>query len=319
MSYNISFSNNMSNYYYISGQGGTATSYAPAGVSVPAGSAIGTLPSSGNLTYTLSGYTYTIYVIGWYLESSLTTQVTTSWVPTADATLYAKWKMTANVEISASITVPKFATSVSWTCYSNGGSRTALDRTGASNNIGIAMAAPGANRNSDSYTWTGAVGGKALTLAAQSLTLNGVTRSVSTPGAGGSWSISKAVFTDILSGTSGALSAGSKTFSSGNYKAVVAWPSISSGHSGYFTISYYYAGSIKTSVSTKYKITVSSADSEKRSYTVETRTNTGTFSSGTYGAAGAYANASYHTSSLSRATVAAASGSGYERHVYVNA
>lgn len=328
MSYSVSFDLNMASgrYYFISGQSGAATTRAaPTTQIVPAGSAIGTLPtvgtSSAGITYTLSSVNYSIYVIGWYTEQSLTNQVTTSWVPTEDCTLYAKWKMTANVGIAASITVPKFATSVSWTCYSNGGGRVAKSQSSGSGwgMTGYFMCSPGANRNSDSYTWTGAIQGKALTLGTMSCALNGVTRSVANGANGGS-----------IGGTFNAYSlmkdtAGSSTvYNSGSYKVIFSWTKVTNANrTSTGTITFYYGNVSKgsrTVCTLGWTWDTEQDDFKKNQSSFDNKTGgTGTFSSGHYGAAGAYGNTTSYKTSSHSISIAAASGSGYSRTVTVNA
>ncbi len=332
LSVDISFDTNMASgmYYYISGQSGTATTVAPpASIAVSRGLPIGNvLPSFGNYTYILSSVTYTIYVIGWYLEPTLTTQVTASWVPTGDTTLYAKWKMTANVAISASITVPKFATSVSWTCKSNGGGRTAVSRShGDSFYTGFAMAAPGAGQNTDTYTWTGAIQGKALTLAAQSCSLNGVTRSVTTPGNGATASGTYRTHSkngDYI-GSGSSLTALSVTvFNSNNLKCIVTAPAMSSSGTRSYTANFYYANSPKGSYVFAQLSLLKERDTEQNTYdwkvnsvSNEYSTRSTTFASGnTGGAAGAYGVTKWSSGTVS---LTAASGTGYTRSVSVNA
>ena len=326
--YTVSFNTNMASgrYYYLSGQDGAATKQAaPASRAITIGSTIGTLPtigsSSSGLAYTLGGYTYSIYVTGWYKEQALTNQVTASWVPTSDCTLYAKWAMTANVTISTAVTIPKFASGVSWTCYSNGGSRSAVTATCSSSaySQAVAMSAPGANRTSDSYTWSGC-GGKTITaLSATSMTLNGVTRSVTTPGAGGSWT-QKYKITDYISfsSTSGT-SAGSKTFSSGNYKVVLSWPDMKRVGTYNVTAKFYYANAEKTSrTACTFKVSDDDDNDLYLALSSQGSNQNGTFASGTYGAAGGWAITQMAWTSQHNSSIAAASGTGASRTITVN-
>lgn len=310
MSYNISFNNNMSNYYYIAGQGGTATSASAPVQVVPAGSAIGTLPSIGPLTYTLNGYTYSVSVTGWYTESSLTHQVTTSWVPTGDATLYAKWGMTGNTNIlngatstgTVTFTIPKFAGSVYWYCSTNGGSRSAREETASSGDIDVAMCAPGATNATNSKTFT-SVGGSSCSVAQYSCTVGGTSASVTQPGAGGSWHWST-TWRDITTrntntGVWSINSSGTKT--SGNYKVVFT----KSGAN--IVANCYYANSLKKSVNT-FAITVKEGNSGYTFTTYSKDSTWGTFASGTNGAAGAYGVAWSYSSSVQKFSITAASG-----------
>ena len=329
LGYTISFNTNMASggYYYIAGQGGAATAVTVSDVYVAPGASIDTLPSVGSASsgyaYTLSGYTYYIYVVGWYLEPTMTTQVTASWVPAGDTTLYAKWKMTANVGIAASITVPMFATSVSWTCYSNGGGRVAVSKSYTTNHyVGIAMAAPGANRNGDSYTWTGAVQGKALTLGTMICSLNGVSRSVAN-GANGATTTGTyyVANTGTLVGTASTLPAVSTTvFNTNNLKCIVTAPQLKTSGSRSFTATFYYANASKGSyVIAKQNVnkTTDHGDIDwKVSSVGAMSTRSTTYSSGHYGAAGAYGVTKWSSGTVS---LAAASGTGYSRTVTVNA
>ena len=334
MSFRITFDTNMAygKYYYISGQGGNATTVAPpAGVSVPIGTAIGTLPSFGNYTYTLSGVSYTIYVEGWYLESSLTNQVTTSWVPTANTTLYAKWKMTGNVAFASNITCPKFAGSIYFDCYTLGGSRSAHSETASSGHVHVVMCAPGAQRNSVAKTFS-SPGGKSVTIGTYSCTVGTESASTYQPGAAGSWDKDSNVVSTIVgsyfSGRSG-LSAGSRTYSSGNYKVVYSW-SKSTGGDVPLVTQFYYANAIKW---TTYSCYIRVEDDD-RDYDISSmvyyyypsgsssyktvRSSITTFASGTYGADGAAGWAFYHASSISTVSIAAASGTGtYSRTLRV--
>lgn len=320
LSYTVSFDTNImypGDYYYISGQSVSAPN--PSSVVVPIGAAIGTLPSVYDCYYTLSYVAYYATFVGWYTDRNLTNAVSNTWVPTSDTTLYAKWKLKTSVSISTSgIIVPKFVSSVSWVCYSDGGSRSGINETGSNKSIDVVMAAPGADRNGDSYTWTGAIGGKTLTLAAQSMTLNGITRSVSTPGAGGTWHKSVKAVSDLAPSSSGRdVAAGSKIYTSGNYTIVFSWPK---ARTSTITISYYYANVLKGSlIPGTFAIVNYGEDNEYINYSYTNRTGSGTFSSGHYGAAGAYGFATSNTSSVSRVTVAVASGSGYYRAVTMNA
>lgn len=311
LSCTVSFNTNMSNYYYISGQGGAATTVTVPSATVPIGAAIGTLPSVGNQTYTLSGVSYTVYILGWYLESTLTTQVTASWVPAGDTTLYAKWKMTANVAISASITVPKFATSVSWSCSSNSASRAAVSQSSGSSKgaVALVMAAPTAGKNSDNYTWTGAIGGKALTLASQSLKLNGVTRSVSTPA-------SAATAKGTYNVWSAGLNAISVTvFNSNSLKCVVSRSKVTGSGTFHFTATWYYGSStLGSQYIADVRYTEKDGDILPAAITDTYKTAYWTFSStGSYGRSACSSGSSY------TASIAAVTGTGYTRSVSVNA
>jgi hypothetical protein len=231
--------------------------------------------------------------------------------------------MTANKTIAAAVTIPKFASGVSWSCYSNGGSRSALSITCDDKrySFAIGMCAPGAARNSDSYTWSNC-GGKTITaLSATSMTLNGVTRSVTTPGAGGSWT-QKVNFQDIMSiNSSSGFVAGSKTYTSGKYKAVFSWP----GNSGSVavTVKYYYSNSEKASLTV---CTVRAKYDDEDGYewgnpglepTGDSARN-GTFASGVTGAAaGGYCVTEISWNSIHHASITAASGTGASRTITV--
>lgn len=324
LTYTVSFHTNIPSggYYYISGQSGTSTTLAaPSSVDVPCGEAIGSqLPTiSGNYTYILGGYTYTITFQGWYTSTSMTTAATSTFVPTANCTLYAKWAMTANVTITKAVTIPKFASGVSWTCYSNGGSRTAVSKTCSSSagHVALCMAAPGANRNGDSYTWSGC-GGKAITaLSAQSMTLNGVTRTVSNASAGATCSV------DYDLGSNITKSAKTVTpYNSGNFKITISWPKISSTGYQSCTAHFFYASAEKGSyvVCKAYWKEDNDGDLVKQPYgSWDGMSNrSATFASGTYGAAGGYATSKTSTASSHTASIAAASGTGYSRTITVN-
>lgn len=329
LGYTISFNTNMASggYYYIAGQGGAATTVTVPDAYVAPGASIDTLPSVGSASsgyaYTLSGYTYYIYVIGWYTESSLTNQVTTSWVPAGDTTLYAKWKMTANVGIAASITVPMFATSVSWTCYSNGGGRTAVSRSyGSSQQVGCAMAAPGANRNGDSYTWTGAIQGKALTLGTMSCSLNGVSRSVANGANGGTASGTYTIYGNGYHGSGSTLAAVSYTlFDTGGLKCIISAPAMSGSGTRTWTATFYYSNASKGSYSIAKQSLTREKDGNVYDWKVNSisdsySTRSTTYGSGHYGAAGAFGVTKWSSGTVS---LTAASGTGYSRTVTVNA
>jgi uncharacterized repeat protein (TIGR02543 family) len=328
LSYKVSFNTNMASgrYYYISGQSGTATTQAaPATRTVPIGGAIGVLPSTlTNKTYILNSVTYTISVTGWYTEQGLTNKVDTYWVPTSDCTLYAKWEMTADKTISAAVTIPKFASGVSWVCYSNGGSRSAVTATcsGTTNQFAFAMAAPGATRNSNTYTWSGC-GGKTITaLSSQSMTLNGVTKTVTTPGAGGSWTQNVRLNDFITCKSNTGIAAGSKTYSSGNYKVILSWGTMIGRASDdtSVTIKFYYANALKQTY-TLCTLAVSTDNDNDVNWngTTDVGSNrNGTFASGnTYGAAGGYAVTRVSKGSQHNSSIAAASGTGYSRTITV--
>ncbi len=109
---NITYSGSL---YYLSEQifpnGNPAT---PAAREVSAGSAVGALPTIGDTTYSLSGVSYTIKVSGWYTDRACTQEVSATWVPIADTTLYTKWVLNANTQLTrsaagaVSYVLPKF-------------------------------------------------------------------------------------------------------------------------------------------------------------------------------------------------------------------
>jgi hypothetical protein len=325
LNYKVSFNTNMASgrYYYISGQSGTATTQAaPATRTVPIGGAIGVLPSTlTNKTYILNSVTYTISVTGWYTEQGLTNQVDTYWVPTSDCTLYAKWEMTADKTISAAVTIPKFASGVSWTCYSNGGSRSAVTATSDSGTFyqAVGMCAPGAARNSDSYTWSNC-GGKTITaLSSTSMTLNGVTRSVTTPGAGGSWTQKYRVSSIITCNVNTGVAAGSKTYSSGKYKVILSWPAATGGFD--VTIKYYYNSALKATLTACHCVVSRDNDDEYHMGGNKPSSDapiSGTFASGVTGAAaGGYCITDIGWTSSHNASITAASGTGASRTITV--
>ena len=318
MSYNVSFSTNMANYYYISGQGGTATTVAaPATQIVPAGSAIGTLPTLGTTsspyTYTLSSQSYSIYVEGWYTESTLVNKVTTTWVPDSDCTLYAKWKMTANKAITSavSITIPKFIYSAYSWCRGAGGSRTAKSAAASNANcISFAFSLPGGNSTAGSATTNG-VGGKSLVTSTTSIKIGGTTVASSSNAAAGATyaALNYNLYNNCRTAAAGSVTA----MNTGGCKVIISWPA---GSNVEMTATFYYNNAKLTSTKVIGKKSYTKVNDGENEYHYEFFLDNGGYnnwyatnwSSGGTGAAGAYGCSSIKKTSTHTLSIPAASG-----------
>lgn len=320
LTYRITFDTNIltsGTNYFISGQSCSVAT--PTQVNVPIGTAIGSLPSISNISYTLSGLTYTCNVTAWCTDRACTQPVNTSWVPQQNTTLYAKWGMSA-LSIANSkngtFTLPKFASSVAFSATSNGGSRSAVStNTSTKGYVAFAMSAPGANRTSASKTFT-SVGGKSMTLAAMSCTVGSESSSCSTPGAGGGITHTDSVWRNSLSG--GPIN----LYASGNYKITITWaggPSPGSNQGGTETSTvkmYYPASTLVKTLTYKIQFTNDEGDGKPKSWSGSGGNYT--VGSGHYGASGYGVASAISSGSKVTASVTAASGTGWSRSVTIS-
>ena len=266
---------------------------------------------------------FSLTVDGWYSDDALTTAFDVTSTPvTGDITLYPKWKMTADYNETRVLlygVVPKFMSSVYWKCYSRGGNRTAIDVTSSSSrySCAICMASPGADRNMVEKTWT-TVKGLNFALTSLSFTIGSDTSSVANGTDGGTWSQKFRVL-DYMPLYNNGIHAGSKTFSSGLYKATISWPAQSGTTSVNVSITFYYNNNQVGYYTTLCSIFLGrDKDNDyvwPDGFSSQGSKRSDSFTSGNYGASGAYGVSTVSNGSEHHASVDAASGTGYDRKV----
>ena len=172
-------------FYYISGQSGTSTTQTtPADRTYSSGDTYGSLPEFGTisnpLTYVLNSRTYSVYVSGWYTDTTYTTKITSSDTVSSDMCLFAKWNMVSDYYVAnavtsqstISLTIPKFVKTAYWECNSGGrgidAQGSTIATTSASYDVSgayrysfaIAIAPPGDNSGTTGIKTFNNVGGK---------------------------------------------------------------------------------------------------------------------------------------------------------------
>ena len=330
----ITFDNNISysgTQYFVSGQ-----TFSITGTATPGGALHnytikkGTSLSSSQLSqsfgvqgYNLSGLHYETYSSGWYTDRACTQAVSTSNTFSQNTTIYTKWFQRIKISVGdGTFTIPKFAGSVYFYCRTKGGGRVAHSETASSSKCHSVICGPGWGRGEVSKTFTG-VAGKSLTLTTYKCTVGTEYAETSQPGDNGYWDVDKSPASDIIgsSWNGRSISAGSRTYSSGNYKVVYSWGAGGGNVYG----NYYWANASKGSfvVFTASVSTVGGDNNERdvlNTYNPSPRTNWTTFTSPyTDGAAGAFGFATSHSSSVAKVSISAAGGGGsYSRTCEIN-
>ena len=231
--YEINFDTNITtsgSQYYVSGQ--SVSVITPNSRFVAPGDALGTLPSISNVTYTLSGITYTIYVEGWYTTKACTTQVTAATVPTGNATYYAKWRASANKTIqNATFTCPKFINSAY--AYGRGadGARSQDSISAGSYNgcVGFIIMTPPGSGSAFEKSYTG-IAGASISISSLSVTVAGETKNAYNGGGSTSYKLSSYNLLSVATNKARTLdvTVGGSTF------VELSWPALPSRGSGYY-------------------------------------------------------------------------------------
>lgn len=231
--YEIKFDTNITtagSQYYVANQ--SVSVITPNSRFVASGSALGALPSISNVTYVLSGITYTIYVEGWYTTKACTTQVTAATVPTGNATYYAKWKMTANKTIqNATFTCPKFINSAyAYGRGSNGARSQDSVSAGSSRGcIGFIIMTPPGSGSAFEKSYSG-IAGSSISISSLSVTVAGETLNAYNGVNSTSWKHSGYNLLSVSTDTARTLevTVGGSTF------VVLSWPALPSRGSTYY-------------------------------------------------------------------------------------